>query len=207
MPSAVVGDLFQLVVTGQDSFSVFENVRHFKCTATTGSSADYNLLAAAFASDIIGFYPACISDQITLQNVTLTKVNSAGQPLTDPYLYSTGFPLDGDLTGDPLPAFVSGVISLRTGTAGRKNRGRFYAFYANEDSNDAAGFLTTGYKTALQTLGDALMNVDILGGAGNTATMTPVVLSKVGGTQLAINATIARIAWGTQRHRKIGRGM
>lgn len=207
MPVAVLNDLFQLTMVGQDSFSIFENVRHYKCTAVNGTSAEYSLLAGYFASIMQTNYPDCISDQITLQNVTLVKVNASGQPLSDPLIYTTGFPIDGNLSGDPLPAFTAAVLSLRTGTAGRRNRGRFYAFYANEAANDAAGFLTAGYKTSMETLGSVLDDATVIGGGGNTATMTPVVLSKVGGTQLPILSTIARIAWGTQRHRKLGRGM
>jgi hypothetical protein len=115
----------------------------------------------------------------------------------------------GTTTGDPLPASVAAVMSLRTARAGRSFRGRCYIPGWGEGANDATGHIGTAAKAALdawalgflsainqQGLQLAVLKRPIFG--SNGAITVPGVLTPV--TQ----ATIRDVRWDSQR-RRLGR--
>jgi hypothetical protein len=61
----------------------------------------------------------------------------------------TGGLLAGTGGGDPLPAQLAAVVTLRTALAGKSFRGRVYISGANEAENDAAGHIVAAFNTAI----------------------------------------------------------
>jgi len=200
------GDIIQATLSGSDGVSLFENVRHYLVSAVAAPSVTISDFLAVLNSSWTTEYKAIMSDQVSLQAWAGVKVNLAGQPQTDNEYSLAGYPTPGDMAGDQMPAFTAAVISLRTGTAGRRNRGRLYTFPAAESANDGGGVLTAGYVTDVQAFAAKVKATNIVTVGSGSATFTPVVLSKVGATTMPILNTIVRLGWGTQRRRKIGRG-
>lgn len=200
------GDIIQATLSATDGVSLFENVRHYTVSAVSAPSVSITDFLGVLNSSWTTEYKAILSDQVSLQAWMGVKINLAGQPQTDPEFSLTGYPTPGDMAGDQMPAFTAAVISLRTGTAGRRNRGRLYTFPAAESANDGGGVLTAAFVTDVQAFAAKVKATNIVSAGGGSATFTPVVLSKIGATTMPILNTIVRQGWGTQRRRKIGRG-
>lgn len=89
-----------------------------------------SLLAAdlgAIASQMRDFwdnYRAALAQSVLLDVIQVRKLDPNNPLALD---YTTGLPTGGLRAGQPAPANVSLALSERTGLAGRKYRGRFYA--------------------------------------------------------------------------------
>lgn len=199
-------DIIQVTLQAQDAVSIMENVRHYKVSAVSGPSVTVADFLGTLNASWTAEYKAIMSDQVALIAWMGFKINLAGVPQTDPEYNFTGYPTPGDMAGDQMPAFVAAVLSLRTGTAGRRNRGRLYTFPAAETANGGGGVLEAAYVLDVAAFGDKVKATNIVTAGGGSATFTPVVFSKIGASTMPINNVIVRLGWGTQRRRKIGRG-
>jgi len=107
----------------------------------------------------------------------------------------------GILTGDPLPYVTTLANQWTTGLTGPATRGMFFPFYAVEGVNDGAGRPTTGYA------GQVITSLADLRGDLATAGYPLVVASFKYSLLRAVTGNgVNTLRWGTQVHRKPGRG-
>jgi len=99
------------------------------------------------------------------------------------------------------PDQVTGLVSCRTGLAGRANRGRFYPGFVPVAVLTAAGFLTAGGLIILQALAAAIPLTKAITAGANTTTITLCIYHRATSTTTDINSLIAVNAFATQRRR------
>lgn len=101
-----------------------KNVLHGQVSAGFNATAAVAqaIYAAIIASGQWTTYKAYVNAGCSLQGVNLRDLRSANMPLVT----STGGATSGTGAGLALPAGVSAVLSLKTNSAGRSNRGRIY---------------------------------------------------------------------------------
>lgn len=131
MPPLVIPATVQAqIIWGKNGADHAVNVLHFiNNTAAPVTQAMVDDVAAGM---VVAFnepdltpvaFRTRISNDYTLERVTLRDINVANQPLFE----STGSPLStGSSSADPLPDATALVVTLRTELAGRKFRGRIY---------------------------------------------------------------------------------
>jgi len=101
-----------------------------------------------------------------------------------------------------LPKQICGVITKRTGFAGRKYRGRIYIPFPGEvDSEGTQGRPTAAYQAALAALAPSFAAnvVDAVG--PETLTAEPGLFRAVNSEFNPLTSCVARPYWGTQRRR------
>lgn len=105
---------------------------------------------------------------------------------------------------EPLPPSIALLLSPRTGTAGRKGRGRCYLPFWNEDQNAGSGSPTAGAIAAGINFGAIMFAPITVTNGGSVATLTPVIVSRTGIlTQIPVTSVLTRIQWATQRRRSL----
>lgn len=109
----------------------------------------------------------------------------------------------GGLSGKPAPSFVAGILSLRTGFAGRSGRGRIYLPGIHDDSI-ANGQLEAG---ALQAFVNNCNTLKLRWCSGGSKPVRLVVWSRNrdDGPREVVNI-LPRQVFGIQRRRNIGVG-
>lgn len=78
---------------------------------------------------------AQLAPTVIFESISLRNFGTPNQPV----FTSTGTPLSGGGTGDPLPLSVASCVTLRTALAGKHFRGRVYLAGMTEAANDATG--------------------------------------------------------------------
>lgn len=154
-------------------------------------------LIEAYRDQIEAQYIALVSAQYYLRAYTVRGI-------TDPlYLYEvTGLGVQGTAGGDGLPPQNSCVVSLRTGVAGRRNRGRSYLVPTGEGAQ-ANGGLIAGYTDAVSAMFADMMP---LGGGVEFAQWHLGVWSEANNAGRRVTNVIPRPNIGTQRRRRLGVG-
>jgi len=112
----------------------------------------------------------------------------------------------GDLTDNPLPSQVCGLVSRRASSAPPRHRGRFYVPSTSEVFNDTTGDPTSAYISALADLNLYLRTSVNQVGAGGSCTFAPhiVHLNPDTGAFVAsypVDSCLTRSRWATQRRR------
>jgi len=203
MPLLAVGDKLEVVLVcrlgGQDGLIV----RHYDVQAITGASLDISQVPDTISTDLGGPLKACMSDQAEYRGV---RVRRLAPGATDVFTSALGNG-PGTSASDVLPTQASGLISLRTGFAGRSKRGRAYVPFPSEAFNDADGHPTAAYKGLLNTFGTALRtNILAVVGADGVE-LDPVIRSKLLDSYFSITSHLVRAEFATQRRRsQINRG-
>jgi hypothetical protein len=119
--------------------------------------------------------------------------------------FSSIAPVNGSNVSDLLPRQTCGIITLRTGIAGVKFRGRVYAPFPPESANDSSGQPNAGYLTnldALATLFDDVLTITV---GADSLGLTPVVYHRSDDTTTPITVAVSRPRWATQRRRNNNR--
>lgn len=167
----------------------------------------------------VGIYPRykqlqTISTQLV--GVVATCLNPPGVAQSvKGYIGEFGF-----VSGDAMPPHDAAVLSLYTRYPGRRVHGRLYIPGIGE-TMQAGGILTASAKTSLKNLGDWLLGE--FGEGGSSPYYWMGVYSRKNGAVRQLGpppyisySPLAHIPWwrhvanerlGTQRHRKIGRGV
>ena len=175
------------------------NVRHYKVTASVApeppASAFMDFLDQQFAAQ----YPPLLNTTAFYHGVSVQKI----LPLPKSVAITTDARRASGTGGsDPMPKQVSGVITLRTLLAGRRNRGRVFVPFPSEQSNTLEGVPTGLYGLSLIILGDFLIQPVNIVGLPGSATYTPVLNHRTPpfGQEILVSR-VARGIWGTQRRR------
>lgn len=193
-----VGDVLRVVPSMFKTAQLGLNVLHYRISAVTPPESSHQQIANELETAFAPLYKAVISSQASWLGLTVQREN----PLPRTVLVgSTGLSGAGNLAGDPLPTQVAGILTFRTGFAGRAFRGRAYLPFPTESVNDSQNQPTTGYIIAAQALGAALIQPrTFINGAGQT-TIVFVVFHRGNRTSTDVTTGIARGRWATQRRR------
>jgi len=129
----------------------FNNIVGFNVLAgiVGGGFANSQAIADALDTAIKGHLTtsglkALLATTTELLRVGIRDVRTANQP----EFLGAGAALPGTAGGDPLPAQLAAVVTLRTALAGKSFRGRVYLSGADEAQNDASGHIAAGFNTA-----------------------------------------------------------
>jgi len=207
MTIPAVGNLYRVILNGHDSKSRFVNVRWYIVGAVSGTGPTAKQVGEEVNGAMYPKYLDLFATTVIADFTSAQLCNSGGIAIDDAEVDATGLPDTGNSAGDEMPSFVAGVISLRTGLAGKSFRGRLFTWPAGESANDIDGQPTAGWQIAAGLFATQLRTILLAGAGGNTATLVPAVYSKVQLAAFPIQSTIVRPEWGTIRHRKIGRGI
>lgn len=107
----------------------------------------------------------------------------------------------GTLAGDQLPTQTCGLISWRTGFAGRSFRGRTYLPAASEGINDSVAQPSAAYITAATAFANALMGFNNIVVGPDSLSFALSVFSRSTGDLTVIESFEVREDWATQRRR------
>lgn len=124
---------------------------HIRHKGPSGSLSD---LAASWTATVLPLVKAATSASVNWDKVTLSDVSSTGDESVD---FAFTQPAPGAIAGDALPPQNAMLVSLRTGTKGRRRHGRFYLPGISE-GNQTNGVLSGSQLTALQALAVGLTN-------------------------------------------------
>lgn len=192
------GDIYQVRIECGFGTQASENIRHWRVSAVVTPEATPLQIATIMNLTFAPHYKALLSSSATYRGVGVRRIFPL--PLTvETVVSSQAGP--GLVTGDPLPKQTSGVITLRTGFAGRKFRGRVYVPFPGESDNTGSGFPGGGYLNALIALApDFQTEFTVVNGAGSSV-LVPIIWHRRTMTFDAITSTVHRLIWGTQRRR------
>lgn len=203
MPLAV-GDFLQAVTYCKLQEQLSLNVWHYQVTSVMGVAPSESDVADAIDSVFGALLKAAMSDQAEYLGASIQKV--APVPAGDRF-YNQDSKDNGDVAADALPGQVAGLISLRSGLAGRTNRGRKYISFMPETWNTSIGTPSSFALTALANLGAEYVAPRTVVVGPNSLSLSPVILNLDAETSVAMDTYLVRQKWATQRRRSaINRG-
>jgi hypothetical protein len=178
------------------------NIHYYKATAVAGLPTTFQA-AVALATQRKNKYANCMNVGAEYDGCSCQRFMGP-LPLEEPQFSTLGFPQTGTVTGDLLPPDKSGIISWKTGKAGRKYRGRSYIPFPGEASNNVNGLPETAYVTSLTALLGALMTPTLIDdGMGNTVQLAKVIYHGrvVSSPYDLVTTGIAKDLWAVQHRR------
>lgn len=195
MPS--VGDVYEMIVYCTCGNQTSLNVRHWEVTGLDpGDFTDLDI-AEAYNTRMRPEYLPLMSADANYWGCTVQKI----RPLPIFERAVAPFIAAGEEAAEVLPRQTAGVISLRTGVASRRKRGRVYVPFPAETQNEGDGQPTAAYLTDLESLAIAYMvPFNIVDGA-ETLTLESRVFSRLDNAFTPITDYILRSGWGTIRKR------
>lgn len=197
MPNLSAGDLIRIATYCQSGNQVAQNVSIWVVNSVVGGDYPLQGLAGPISSTIGPLHKGFMSSTAKYLGV---RVNRFAPAASDSYssVAAAGF---GSNISDPMPGQVAALLSIRTGLAGRSNRGRKYIAFPPESYNSATGGLTNTALLQLALIGDFYTTRFESTVAGATLSLDPVILSrKLGVSQFSITY-LMRENWATQRRR------
>lgn len=195
-------DLIEVVFTCREPSNVQNglNVRHYVVSQLGPSGATLGMVATQANTNTFSQYKALLSAGASFWGVSARRVWP--RPLTA-IAWDTTNQGAGLVVGDILPRQSSGLISFATNLAGPSYRGRAYAPFPSEASNDPGGVPSAAYIGALQNLANVLVGVMVVNGP-NGAQLSPILWHRGAPAQpsfTAVTSTTVRSKWATQRRR------
>lgn len=198
MAFLVTGDVWQLRIACYTPNQASINTVNFRVTAHAGTGTQDTTAATYLDGIIAGPYKDILSDDAKYRGCSVWRL--LPHPGTVP-AFTTINDGAGGVAGEMMPTQVSGIISVRTEFAGRAFRGRFYAAFPGEGSNEVPGLPTNAYVAALQVLANTIFQSHTIGGAPNTSTLKPILWHRGDETGTDITTAAAKQLWATQRKR------
>jgi len=157
-------------------------------------------VASALGSQIRLLIPPLMSSAATLYGVSVRALKGATRET--PAWYRN--PTPGTVSGEILPAQLTGLVSMYTAYAGRQGRGRNYLPFPADSSNDD-GVPTSGYHDVL-TAYALFLSEPLVTSTDVEFTLIPGLFPLLAGDPPARGfvpfvETTASIYWATQRRR------
>lgn len=203
MAAVGTGDLYRVVMYSRCDGQTGLMISHWEVVATATGGATQKEVADQLSAAIAPLLKAWESDSAAYWGLTLQRIKPIPLPDAVPSVAGQG---DCANTGDRLPIQCAAVISLRTGFAGRKNRGRKYVPFGTESSNTADLINAAGLILLAPIRDFFLTNFAVTGATGNS-TLANVIYHKATNDATAIVTGFINQPWGTQRRRsRINRG-
>lgn len=143
----IVGDIIQARIRLRATSQLAMNVLHYRVIAVAGGGLSVSQMAQDIGLQFYAVYkfwmPANADYHSTqVQNLTFPASVQAQDDLI----------LPGIAAGNMVPRQVSGLISLSTNTAGRRERGRIYVGFPSSAYVDANGELTAAGLVILSNI-------------------------------------------------------
>jgi len=193
------GDLLEAKLLFKSDRDGALNVRHFRAVIQgAGGTFTHAQAAQAIKTQYGPFYAPMMASVARLVFVTVQRLSPL--PKTDAE-FSNDVPVSGTSGSDMLPRQTCGLLSLRTGVSGRKNRGRMYIPYPSEAMNTDQAFPTAAYVTLLTAMGTNVLDDVDIGTPTAGFILQPIIYHRATNTATSIISTIAREDWATQRRR------
>lgn len=184
---------------------------HFRMKTDTGT---YPGLATAYETAIMGLVKAATSAELTWQDITVASVLATGPETHVRVLPAASV---GTLAGDALPGQNSMLVSVHTGSKGRRRRGRFYVPGVTETSSvggrviapqlTALNALAEGLQTSFTGAGSADYELVVYSPEKLTFKPPPTPKPRPGTVTSAATDLVADSLIVTQRRRRLGVGI
>lgn len=197
MPDATVNDIIETVaVCVCDNIPAF-NVGHFVVSATTGAPVDYQDVVEALDAHWEDEYKTLMSHEANFIGTAMRRI------VTDPtdYYTTNGNLGAGTQMTDVLPFQTAGLFRLRSGAAGRANRGRKYVPFPYEGASDDEGTPNATYLTNLGLLAAKYTGPQTLTIGGSTVTLSGIIFRKATSSFVLIASYLVVGEWATMRSR------
>lgn len=193
-----VGDTYRLSCIGDWGAGTFGLITmHVKMISAGGTPAGF---CAALKTNLLDLLKTKQSDRWYWRQINWISVNLTPAVSN---VYSTGFPLQGTVVQEPLPATCAMIVTNRTSYAGRRYRGRQYIPGLPETESNGST-IDAAVVAAVQTYYDDLAAAYGLGGADPDYQL--VVWSHTYSAGTPITEFVVRNTIGTQRRRRPGVG-
>lgn len=153
-----VGDVFKLhVVWGNTNNpqQTSENGFSFMQTAPLVFDTPGEDLVEAFTAEVIPLLQDVLHSNYVLQSF---RVETLPGHLT--VHEAAGGGQNGALTGDQLPPFVAGVVTIRSATPGRRGRGRLFLGPVSEGRNTSGGGVLGDHVTDMEEVVQACIDLE-----------------------------------------------
>lgn len=194
-----IGDVLQARFVTRFAEQAGIIVRHWRISAVSGAEQTLTAIATNLGNVTGLLLRNLMTSSASYVFVGVSKIRPLPVSLEVTSTVQAGV---GDHAGDALPRQVSGLISLRSALAGKRNRGRSYVPFPPESDNALNAVPTASYVTRLGLLRDELLlSPRIVGPAPNETTLIPVVFRRVAGTTQDLILGLPRTVWATQRRR------
>jgi hypothetical protein len=196
-----IDDIWQFDMVCAQGNQISINRLFFIVTVQPAAWPGDQLLADTMSGNAGNFYKPLLCDVSSYRGLLARKLTLPPPLPPRPSVAGKG---PGTGATGALPCQVSGIITLLTGLAGRKFRGRLYIpFPGPSDSTAAANPVPTdAYVGKLTNFAvNIISSFDVDDGAGNTAHLSPIIYHRSGGTDTLVIGHRSNKAWATQRRR------
>jgi hypothetical protein len=210
--TAAIGDIYQVRVRGHIEGQETNNVLHFK-NLNTDSDVELHLILVLASCFITHLIPV-LASAWALQDIVWKKIypTLGVENITVP----TGTLVGGN-SGDPLPSFVSSVVSIRTAEGGRSKRGRMYVAGTPESASLGSALNTSNafWTAFVAFIACIASNFIVPDPTGTDAWNLMIYSRKISGSHFPLANVTGLTAvtslkpvqqLGTTRSRKVGRG-
>jgi len=198
MSYILIGDRVEAVFYHRSGSQNGLIVRHYICTARDGAGGTHQQFADVLSTAWAGL----IKDWLTSQAAYLGTSAQTIAPIRTDRTYSdvyAGFGLGDDAQ---IPAQVAGLISLRTGLAGRQYRGRAYVPFPERPLNGPDNNPTDAALLKMANMRNFFLQNQVAGTAGVDASfMSPILYSRRFDLSTPLESGLVRRQWATQRRR------
>jgi len=174
-------------------------VMHFHCENKVGTGGTDQLLADELDEQVGPLLIDLLSAEASYEGVKVQII----KPIRRDATFAVNFADVGAVEGDLFSTQAAGLLSMRTGVAGKTGRGRKYVPFASEADNTVDGVPSVSYATRLNTLAVELEETRVIASGGNSTTVVPVVYSRTYDEIAQITGHFVRQFWATQRRRSL----
>jgi len=203
MANLADGDLLEVAFVCSLGNQSGVGVRHFSVSDSAGGGITIEEAAAELSAQ---FGPLLQAVMATAARYHGLRIRVIKPVVTDVYVLAVNS-ANGSISGDPMPGQVCGLISLRSGLAGRSNRGRWYLPFPSETHNTSSAGVATAYYDAANDLADVYKDGVTKTVGARSAKMTGILYSRKENAVVAISHYITRLNWATQKRRsQLNRG-
>lgn len=195
---AALDDVYEVRFVCRYGDQVGLNVRHYRVTTTAGVGATEAEVAFAMDFEFAPKFKILLASSAEYRGCLARKLRPIPPTEERSAIGGRGF---GTVVGDPLPTQVCGIVTLRTGFAGPRYRGRMYIPFPSEAENQTNSTPSNSYVAALDSMGFSAAKLIACGTAPNNSTLSPVIWSRKFQTSTPVLTTLGRQKWATQRSR------
>lgn len=178
-------------------------VTHWKATLVQGTGPTDAQVAAKLSTVFAPLIKACMSSTATFVGVTCQQFD----PVRTDKASAVGDSGNGTVVGSAAPSQSAGVLSVRTGLASKRTRGRKYIPFPSVTNILADGSPSANQITAWTNLANALLTEQICGDLLNDGHFNYGVYSGLNRSWVKATNILVRTKFGTVRRRSsINRG-
>jgi hypothetical protein len=197
-PGPAVGDIFLLKNVTKMAQQVGLNLLHYQVLQVAGAAVTLEEMCAALEARFAPRYKGMMGNQATWEGSVLQRIHP--NPSVDTKSVAQAGPAAGGTYN--LPPQASMYLTIYTGGAGRRNRGRVYVPFPWDGWAGVGGEVTNTGMAALDLLAaDLLAPITVGGAGGGTITLQYGIYARDLKTFKPMIAHRSNAAFGTQDRR------